>query len=404
MAGFTPTRAWSRGSNNVAPSDRLPEGFVRHAVNIDPLPGGRLKLRAGYEQIYAGTAVRGVLALGDKLLVADGTSLVEVNTVTNSTRVLRTIAGAGYFAGDVLNGVLYFCTANECLEYDGTAVRPWGVVTAVHNPSINVTNPGGLQAGYYRVAFTHVDAWGREGGSDVPVTIGVEQDKSLRITVPQPPAGLTTNVYVGANHGATLYKQANVGSATVVEVTTLRDDTARLTTELLRAPTPGRYVASHNGVVAIATGSTLQLTRPMQPHLVDRARGFLSYPIDINMVLSDGKRLYVGADVCYALTNVETDGIEQRRVLEYPAVTGTAVMLPDGRGAWMTMYGQAITDDEGNVALPNRGSFAPATAAEGTAGVVDVDGNQLILTALKGKTGGNPLAASDFFIGEIVNP
>lgn len=403
MTGFVKTRAWAKGANNIESRDRLPDGFVRHAVNIDPLPGGKLKLRTGYERVYTGANVRGVLALGGKLLVADGTSLVEIDTATNSSRVLRTIAGAGAFVGDVLNDRLYFCTANECLEYDGNIIRPWGVPTASNQPVVTATAAGGLTEGYYQIALTLVDAWGREGGADKPMVIYVEQDKALSIGVPTPPAGYSTNVYVGSVNGATLYLQNTLGTAATVSVGIVRDDTARCTTDMLRAPVPGSMVVTHNGVLAVAVGGLVQITKPMQAHLIDNVRGFLNYPADVNAMVSTGDALFVSADKCYALTNVETDGIAQRTVLEYPAIAGTAVLLPDGRGAWMTQYGQALT--KGNdVELVNRDSFAPASAATGAAGVVDSDGNQLVVTSLKGKTGGNPLAASDFFIGEIINP
>lgn len=70
---------WSAGANNIAPRDRLPEASLRAAVSVDPLPGGRLAARARYQRRYAGSAVRAVLALGSKLLIADGTELVEFN-------------------------------------------------------------------------------------------------------------------------------------------------------------------------------------------------------------------------------------------------------------------------------------------------------------------------------------
>ena len=402
MTGFRKTQDWAKGANNIASKDRLPGGFVRHAVNVDPLPGGRMALRSGYESVYQGTAPRGVLALGRKLLIADGEDLVELNTDTNSSRVLRSIAGAGAFAGDVLNERLYFCTENECLEYDGAEVRPWGVPDTANQPTISAAGAGGLVEGYYQVALTLTDAWGREGGTDKPVVIFAATNSALLINVPAPPTGYTTNVYVGSVNGGTLYLQAVADAAKTVNVGIVRDDVQRCTTVLLRRPIPGTQVVAHNGTLAVASGNLVQVTRPMQAHLVDRVRGFLQYPAPVNAMVSAGA-LFVSADKCYSLTNVETDGISQKVVLEYPAITGTAVLLPDGRGAWMTRYGQAITNGD-DVELVNRESFVPQEADAGAAGVADVNGNQLVVTTMKGKNRANPLAASDFFIGEIINP
>lgn len=393
---------WSRGANNIASKDRLPEAFVRHAVNLDPLPGGRLALRAGYEQVYAGGAVRGVLALGNNLLIADGTDLVELNTESGVSRVLRTIAGAGAFSGDVLNDVLYFSTENECLQYDGLEVTPWGVPDVLYQPTVTASSAGGLVEGYYQVAVTHTDAWGREGGTDKPIVIFAATGAALTVTIASLPTDCVANIYVSSVNGNTLYLQNTVSVTGAVLVGQVRDDTARCTTVLTRAPSPGVMVAAHNATLAIAKNNVVEQTKPMQPHLVDRVRGFLQFGADVGALLSAGA-LFVSADKCYALTNVEGDGISQKTVLEFPAVPGTAVQLPDGRGAFMTRYGQAMTNGD-SVQLVNRETFAPVDTSRGAAGVLENNGNQLVVTTLQGKNRPNPLAASDFFVGEIINP
>ena len=402
MTQFKAASDWSAGANNLASKDRLPKNAVRHAVNVDPLPGGTFASRAGYEPIYAGTNVRGVLALGDKLLIADGADLVEFNTQTDTSRVIRAIAATGAFVGTVMNDVLYLSTENETLEYDGTTVKTWGTPDVFNQPVVAAV-AGGLLAGHYQVALTYTDQWGREGGTDRPVVLYVPDNGGVQVTVGPIPAGCVANVYMGAINGSTLFLQGTRTTAGVVTVATLRDDTTQCETALLRAPQPSTRMATHNGVILMAKGGTLSMTRPMQPHLVSRARGFVQYADDIGDVMSDGTAVFVSADKCYALTNVETDGIEQATVLEFPAIAGTSTQLPDGRVAWMTRYGQAISKN-GDLELPNRQTFAPSPAASGAAGVIDTNGNQLIVTTTRGTQAGNQLAATDFYIGEILNP
>ncbi len=402
MTQFKAASDWSAGANNLASKDRLPKNAVRHAVNVDPLPGGTFASRAGYEPIYAGTNVRGVLALGDKLLIADGADLVEFNTQTDTSRVIRAIAATGAFVGTVMNDVLYLSTENETLEYDGTTVKTWGTPDVFNQPVVAAI-AGGLLAGHYQVALTYTDQWGREGGTDRPVVLYVPDNGGVQVTVGPIPAGCVANVYMGAINGSTLFLQGTRTTAGVVTVATLRDDTTQCETALLRAPQPSTRMATHNGVILMAKGGTLSMTRPMQPHLVSRARGFVQYADDIGDVMSDGVAVFVSADKCYALTNVETDGIEQATVLEFPAIAGTSTQLPDGRVAWMTRYGQAISKN-GDLELPNRQTFAPSPATSGAAGVIDTNGNQLIVTTTRGTQAGNQLAATDFYIGEILNP
>ena len=402
MTQFKAASDWSAGANNLASKDRLPKNAVRHAVNVDPLPGGTFASRAGYEPIYAGTNVRGVLALGDKLLIADGADLVEFNTQTDTSRVIRAIAATGAFVGTVMNDVLYLSTENETLEYDGTTVKTWGTPDVFNQPVVAAV-AGGLLAGHYQVAMTYTDQWGREGGTDRPVVLHVPANGGVQVTVDPIPAGCVANVYMGAINGSTLFLQGTRTAAGAVTMATLRDDTTQCETVLLRAPQPSTRMATHNGVILMAKGGTLSMTRPMQPHLVSRARGFVQYADDIGDVMSDGVAVFVSADKCYALTNVETDGIEQATVLEFPAIAGTSTQLPDGRVAWMTRYGQAISKN-GDLELPNRQTFAPSPAASGAAGVIDTNGNQLIVTTTRGTKAGNQLAATDFYIGEILNP
>jgi hypothetical protein len=359
-------------------------------------------LRSGYERVYEGSNVRGVLALRDKLLVADGESLVEFDTQTNRSRVIRQIAGAGVFAGDIHAGVLYFCTENECLQYDGQDVIMWGVPDVLAQPNVYSGSGGALQHGYYNVAVTHTDDMGREGGTDRPVVVYVEAAGSISVDLPTPAAGCVLNLYVGSVNGGSLYLQGVYESAQTVTVGAVRDDTQRAGTVLMRAPQPGSIVTSHNGVVFISNGKVLAGTAPMRPHLVDRTRLFFQFPADVNAVMSAGG-LFVSADKSYVLTNVETTTPSQDTVLEFPAIQGTSVILPDGRGAWMTQYGQAVTNGQ-TLELVNRPTFTVGDRERGAAGVVENNGNQMIITSTKGGNGPGGLAAADYFFGEVLNP
>src|SRR5574343_279077 len=240
MIEFKRKEGWPGGVNNLAPRDRLPEGEVRSAVNLDPNSGGTFNLRAGFDEVCSGTDIRGVLALGDKLLIADGTSLIEFNTNTSSARTLRTIAGAGLFNGCEHAGILYFCTATECLEYDGLGVRPWGVPDVLYQPEVTAGLGGALRAGHYQIAVTFIDQWGREGGPDQPLVIAVKEGGSLTVELPTPPPGGRVALYASPINATTLYRQDTYKTPRSVVLTSMRDDGARLDTVLQRAPTPGQ--------------------------------------------------------------------------------------------------------------------------------------------------------------------
>ena len=380
---------WEQGANNVAPHGRQPEGTARRLVNLD-FQAGRVALRAGYRRVTAGQNVKGALALGRKVLLADGTSLVEVSLDTGATRELRQIAPGG-IAGDTLAGKLYFCTAGEALVYDGTSVYPWGVPDVTVQPPV-ARVAGGLPPGIYKVAVTYTDASGREGGTDRAVYLQVDTGGIAVGPVPVP-VDCVANVYVGANSGSSLYLQGQLADGQTMTLGQLRDDTARCTTEFMTAPRLGHLVCAHNGVLAVATGGLIQLTNPFQPHLVHRASGFLQYPQRVGAILSSGG-LYVSADKCYMVVEAETREPLQRTVLDFPAVPGTSVSLPDGGGAWITSYGLAVTTPEG-MELVHHKKYAVDYGEYGTAGVLDYQGNQLVVAVMRGRKHQSTLASKE---------
>lgn len=400
---------WAGGIDNLAPDDRVPDGYLRDALNVDPTPGGALQLRTGYERAFNGTAIRGMLSLGRKLLVADGPNLIELDTRRGTTRTLRTIAAAGVFIGAVLNRRLFLQTATEQLVYDGETVREWGVPDVLVQPMPQVAAGGALLPGQYKLAVTFTDDSGLEGGTDAPLSFAVAAGEQVTVTLPAPPAGGWVNLYLSAPNGQSLYLQDSRTTAATVTVAAMRDDTRLLTTAYLRRPPLGHVMCEHAGQLAIAVGNVVWVTAPFKSHLVDMRQGYYQYAATVNALLSDGDLFVsVTGDQCYALNDTHGDEPGQRTVLDVPAVTGTAVQLPDGRGAWMTEYGQAVTakDNRGTsyMELVNRAHFAPPSANQGAAGVVKHGGNELIVTATRGPQSVNGLAAVDIFTGEVRRP
>lgn len=390
---------WSKGSNNVANPERLPPGFARSIVNMDTTPGGRLTLRQGQERVYQGTNPRALLALGRKLLIADGTDLVEHDRDSGTTRVIRTIAPSGPMCGGVLNDRLYFCTTTEALEYDGSIVRRWGVPDATNDFAV-AQIAGGLVPGYYRVAVTYTDEYGREGGTSAPMIYYA--DTGFTVTVGAAPAGCVTNLYVGSVAGDALYLQQVFTAAGTYTVNLVRDDTQALETFNLYAPTPGDIVVPHNGILAVARRLVVEWTMPMRTHLMDRTRGFVQYPSAVGAMVSAGG-LFVSADKSYVLTGVETADVRQSVVAEYPAFPGTAVVLPDGTGSWATTRGQVMLEGD-KATLLTAAHFVPAPADSGAAGVIDLHGSARVITSTNASRGPNRLAAADFFDAEITTP
>jgi hypothetical protein len=398
MAGTT---AWAGGINNRANYRDIPDGYVRDMVNLDPLVGGTLGLRSGFDKVCPATNGRGALSVGSKILFADGGSLICFDTATNTQTVLGSIAGGGRLAGAVMNQELFFCTANDVLRFDGSTLRPWGVPTVVNQPYPGVGG-GGIPAGLYQAAMTLVNAKGEEGGTVNPIQVTVPAKSSLQFSL-SPPAGYTARLYVSTSSGESLYLQYQ-GSGGYT-VSTIRDDTARLDTLNLREPVGGDYIAALGGILLIADGKTLWHTSPMSPHQLNMANSFFQYPSAISLVIQVNGGVFVCADKTYFLQSPESgDAVVQTTKLEYGAIPGTGTILPDGRASWMTQYGLAVGAVDGSVTLLSQGNFIPDMSTTGASGVIDHNGNQMVVTTMAGQRGPNPLAATDYYEAEIVTP
>lgn len=390
---------WINGINNKAHWRQMPEGTVRDSVNVDPLATGGYTLRAGYEQVYSGSVIRGGVSVGDVVILADGEDLVHYDTRTGVATTLRTIAGSGWFAGDVLNSELFFCTANETLRFKDGVLRYWGVPDVLNQP-VPALVPGEMLPGTYQLAMTWFDGID-EGGTSGAIQVDVAAGQALTVTLPSRD-GYVPRLYVSAVNGSTLYLQADgAGTYTISRVD---DSAARLETMYMRAPMPGAHVAQHNGVLAVAAGEHLWVTHPMRPHLYRPMRDFFQFSDTVGFILSADGGLYVSADKTYFISGVEGEVPEMRVVLPYPSVAGSAVSLPDGRAAWMTRYGVAATSGPGQVDLISQDNFVPELAESGSSGIVERNGNQLVVTTMAGNRGPNPLAASDYYEAEIVTP
>lgn len=387
---------WAAGANNIAKPERLPEGAVAGAVNVDPTVGGKFELRVGFEQVLAGATMRALFEAGELLVLVDGDQLLAYDPATSSSLPLDTITPGGPVAAAYLNDSLYLNTMNESLRFDGQALTPW----AVPAPQFEVQLVAGqMPAGLYKVAVTAIDG-GVESGV-LPLIVRLNGAQDLRVLCSDP---RDCRVYCSATDGQTLYLQGRP-LAGAMRLTYVADDTLRLeTAELERLPFCDQ-LSTHNSLIIGSRGRYLYHTEPMWPHLHNPVSGFLQFAAEVVMHASVGTGLFVATtSKTYFITGIGTDEVQQREVLNCGAAPGSAVLLPDERVAWFTQYGQAIGSADGTVALPNRPNYAPDIGSIGAAGVLEHNGNQMVVTNMRGELQGNRLQARDFASLEVIDP
>lgn len=388
--------SWAAGANNIAKPERLPEETVALAVNVDPTAGGKFELRVGFEQVLAGATMRALFEAGDLLVLVDGAQLLAYDPAADTAIELDTIAASGPVAATYLNDALYLNTLNESLRFDGQAMTPW----AVPAPRFEVQLVAGqMPAGLYKVAVTAVDG-GVESGV-LPLLVRLNGAQDLRVLCNDP---RDCRVYCSVADGQTLYLQGRP-LAGAMRLAYVADDTQRLeTAELERLPFCDR-LSTHNSLIIGSRGRYLYHTEPMWPHLHSPVSGFLQFASEVVMHASVGTGLFVATtSKTYFITGIGTDEVQQVEVLNIGAAPGSAVQLPDKRVTWFTQYGQAIGSADGVVSLPNRPNYAPDIGSIGAAGVLEHNGNQMVVTNMRGELQGNRLRARDFASLEVIDP
>lgn len=379
---------WEKGANNKAENGRIPEGFVRHLLNLDAMPGGSLSQRVGSEKVMDASDLRLGVALGESIVFVDGSQVGIFHSEISAPQILGSISATGDLAGVQFNGQVYISGIQNSVRTDGTNVKKW----AVQNPAFSVAIvAGNLAPGLYKVAVTAFGDDNEESGTDA-VSIQIAEGEAIQVTCSD---ARPKKLYVSFANGEALYSQGYMyGTGQVVHSVT--DDKERLVTDGLKPFPNCSMLTTHHGVIVGATNNIVIISLPFIPHLYDPKIGFFQFPAPVDVLVAVDGGVFVVADKTYFISDIETKAPSQTTRLNIGAVPGTGVMLPDGSAAWFTQYGLAIGGSDGGISLPNRNNYAPDTASKGAAGVVEYRGNSLVVTTMQGQTKQNNLAAGDF--------
>jgi hypothetical protein len=386
---------FSGGIDNLSPVGSLPEKTARDILNFDPNPTGKLTLRPSLVQQEVLTGVVGAVQVGDDLIVVADTIRRFYASRGFSVSIGAAPAGTGV-VGAELNGDAFVQVGVTQLRVRGEQIGPWSLPEI--NPQVSVV-PGAMPAGVYKVAVTAMDVFNAESGA-TPMVVTLVEPGAIDLSWATPAGAVSTRVYCSATDGETLYLQGEASGGFVVA--NLRDDTAALTTAFMQQPPYASAVSAYKGRVLLAAGSTLWSTEPYAPHLVNYVSGFIAYDADIQVVQAVEGGVYVATDRrTYFVQDIGLDSQRQVVVAEVGAVMGSAVLLPDGRGTWLTPYGQAFGDPSGKLDFPQRQRYAPPIASAASAGIFNNNGVQVVVNNLRGAVNPNTLAVTDSFDMEI---
>ena len=334
------TLTFRLGVDNRSHETKVGRGFLRKAVDVDITADGAVSTREGYELL---TALPGASSLWshDALpcsLVADASHLYAMSDDgTLSSLAART--GSEVFYAEQADRVFWSDgETTGCVRVQAGSVTssPWGVSTPLPSFILAATSNGGLDAGTYGVALTHVDAYGEESGADAPVYVDVPTGGGILVSGMSAPAlgvgTLKTRAYRTGADGTELLFAVEFDAAAHVWTLGAQQLGRTLTTMLKDVFPPTRYLLAKAGRIFGAMGRYLVWSEALYPGLVNMPSNVLAFPDEIVMIAApetDQFILFVGTRTAvYVLSGAAIGDVKRVQVSQYGCVPGAMTMMP----------------------------------------------------------------------------
>lgn len=351
--------------------------FLRSAVNVDIDEAGMIRRRAGTARIqamngahslYMHTTVNGFLVRDSVLYAITLPTYSETLLKILSSNARMTYVHFGehdhYFSNGVDSGRI-----TEGVAY------PMGLPTPPV-PTVVVIG-GGLPKGNYQVGVTYVNnTTGEEGGIGALAAAELTATGGIRVTLPGATSGAShVNVYLTESNGTVPLLHSSLAAPTAsVDLSTLA--AGRPSSGRIEAPLPAGSLFRHNGRLCSFKDNTVYVGLPYRAGYYPPLEGFIPFPDDITMALSNQTGVFVATCKTYYipgdLGNVEGMIAD---VLPYGAVPGTAFTLPDeSKWGWFGDKGFVTVDTSPQPTATMRENIDVSAPALGCAVVLEHDG------------------------------
>lgn len=335
------------------------------ALNVDLDLDGRMRQRAGFTE--ADTGIHRNLWEADGFMLATkagdlinvGTGDVLYEQLSGSPRTWYT---------NLPDGRTTFSNGLICGITDGTiaGTTKWGVPIPASVGSVAPAAGGSMKPGRYRYQLTHVRTLdGLEGGPAYAGAFDVaEGEGSVAWTsLPAPPTGHSTNVYLTSHNDDTAYLAATTAGTTASFSSGNETLVTPCKSDFCYPAPAGVLTAFWRGRTLIALGNLLIASRPQQWELFDLRKEFKQLPGDLTLVQPVDGGIWVGTDTELAfLSGTTFDDLVYHKRAEGRVVLGSGVAV-DAKRFKGEAVGQAmvcIADGYVCAGMPD-GGFAPLT-------------------------------------------
>lgn len=397
----------ARGVHQRSDVTRVPDGFVRRAVNVIG-SGAGMRRRPGYESLVSGADITALWSNGSRALYVDGGEMKAVEPTGEITTLASGLVGKVCFAQ--AGEHIYVSSAQRNLRVLGSVVAPWappvpdGFATATFSAS------GALPQAEYTLALQLVDGAGMEGPIlEVPLS----GSGAITVTGLTVPAGYALAAYLTLPDSGVLYRATVIpDGVTMLTIGGLPTGKPLDQRFLESMPVGADAMFAYNGRLYAIHGEVIFYSEAMRYGVTQLDDNFLQLqaPVDFAAPVLDGVFLGRGGETVF-LHGADPAGFATKSVQSPRYIAGTpspirlswfGIEAPaDEAWCWMTEGGPVIGMAGGQLIALTDQTLKLSGAERASTAVLEHEGERHIVTTTR-----NPQAdaaiASDLLESEII--
>lgn len=340
------------GINNRLSDEHLttPEdgNFLRDAVNVDVTDAKRLRLRKGFKLAIPGEYAHSVWSNGGDSFYVDNGTLYRLRE--EASGMVRDAVRTGLAPSQTVsytrsNGEVVFTNGQVIGRIVGGATAPLLYPAPNPVPSARDVASGSLPDSVYLYCFAHVDAAGVVGLATQVFSLNASG--SIEFSIPTPPVGLRTRVYVTSPGDDTpQHLLDSPGGTALYSIPQWAG--APCPTLHKQALPPGRIVREFNGRLCSVVGNTLYYSDAYHQGVM-ASTNYIPFPEEITIFEPCDNGAFVVADRTYWLAGADISKAEILPVNNNKASFGSSARLADNSVVWFSSRGLVKGTVDGQV-------------------------------------------------------
>lgn len=401
------------GLVNVAREDQLTPRQLRKALNIDILPGGAVRRRAGYEKVLGDGRFHSLFTTPRLALFVKDASLHWTSDFETSTVLM---SGVSELSCVEINDTVYFSDGKRTgrITSDGM-LHPVALNAPSRQPFVSSVADGGLFAGIYQVAITYVAADGSESGTRKAATVQVVEGGGVLLeSIPQPEEAVAfVRVYMTDPNGESLYFRTQIPVGVASYEVGYFTPKKKLDTQFLSPIPPFTDATHYRGRLYVAAENAVVFSSPLNFGLHDMVANYLLFPTKVRGIAATEGGLYVSDnDQVYFLRGSRPEEFSRTSVEAVAAQKGTmtevdgAAFSDSAAGApvavWWSESGYLTAGfPDGSVQRVQEDKLAVPQYAQGTISEVEREGVKQLVSVMKNPGMGSATAFEDSMTIEV---